>query len=96
MLGCRHDGVCAWAGPGHTCAACRVLCCAQGFAYVEFATDEGVQQAEALRNPEVNGRRLTILRSAPPGAGGGRHVPRAACACPAAGPRQQAPPPGVP
>jgi hypothetical protein len=47
----------------------------QGFAYVEFATEEGLAAAVAQDGAEVSGRTLHIAVSAPPargGAGGGR------------------------
>lgn len=45
---------------------------AQGFAYVEFESDDDVVRATEKDGQEVKGRRLSIAKSAPPGAGRGR------------------------
>lgn len=44
----------------------------QGFAYVEFETGDDVVKATEKDGQEVKGRRLSIAKSAPPGAGRGR------------------------
>lgn len=44
----------------------------QGFAYVEFESDDDVVKATEKDGQEVKGRRLSIAKSAPPGAGRGR------------------------
>ncbi|KAF8058134.1 sart3 [Scenedesmus sp. PABB004] len=43
---------------------------ARGFAYVEFESDDGVAKASEKDGQVLNGRRLFIAKSEPPGAGG--------------------------
>jgi len=45
----------------------------QGFAYVEFSTDDAVSRASEKDGEVVNGRRLFIAKSAPPGGAGRGH-----------------------
>lgn len=44
----------------------------QGFGYVEFADNSALQKAVDLTEPELHGRRMTIMVSKPPSSGAGR------------------------
>ena len=56
----------------HIQACCCCLHHLQGFAYVEFKSDDAVQAAVQHNGITINGRQLFIAKSAPPRAGGGR------------------------
>ena len=43
--------------------------CVQGFGYVEFGSNSALQKAVELEDPELHGRRMTIMVSKPPSAG---------------------------
>ena len=62
------------AAPRHVCRSHLWLM--QGIAYVEFSSDAGLQAAIAMDGQEVQGHKLSVARSAPPGgARGGRGPP---------------------
>ena len=44
----------------------------QGFAYLEFESEAGLEQAIALNGSELNSKRISVAQSAPPGGGRGR------------------------
>jgi RNA recognition motif-containing protein len=44
----------------------------QGFGYVEFANNSALQQAVDLKEPELHGRKISIMVSKPPSGGPGR------------------------
>ena len=48
----------------------------QGFGYVEFADNNALQQAVDMEQPELHGRKMTIMVSKPPSTGAGRGAGR--------------------
>ena len=54
-------------------AASQIVVCLQGFGYVEFGSNSALQKAVDLKDPELHGRKMTIMVSKPPsGDAGGR------------------------
>lgn len=50
--------------------AVSVTCmCVQGFGYVEFGTNSALLKAVELKDPELHGRKMTIMVSKPPSSG---------------------------
>ena len=43
--------------------------CLQGFGYVEFGSNSALQKAVDMKDPELHGRKMTIMVSKPPSAG---------------------------
>ena len=43
--------------------------CLQGFGYVEFGSNNALQKAVDLKEPELHGRKMSIMVSKPPSAG---------------------------
>lgn len=54
--------------------------CMQGFGYVEFGSNSALQKAVDLKDPELHGRKMTIMVSKPP-SGGPAGIPTALSSC---------------